>query len=199
MSRYVDENRTGEWIGTYTGNKFWLTDPRVEDIHIEDIAHALAKNCRYTGHTLIMYSVAQHCLLATMEAINDNHSTLIQLYVLLHDASETWLNDMSRPLKATKQMEAYLELEELVQSVVWDAFDLPQPTEEDWKIVKHYDDMLLANEIGQIVRCPSDFGIEPMYNIPIAERHYREVAESFIWALETLLRTYKSEKEGQLL
>jgi hypothetical protein len=48
------------WIQTYTGKKFWPLDPRPEDVDIEDIAHALAMQCRFGGHCLRFYSNAEH-------------------------------------------------------------------------------------------------------------------------------------------
>src|SRR5581483_11147234 len=38
--------RKGAWILTYLGVEFYPFDPRVEDIQIEDIAHALSMQCR---------------------------------------------------------------------------------------------------------------------------------------------------------
>ena len=57
--------RVGDWIQVYTGGQFWPLDPRPEEIHIEDIAHALALTCRFTGHCREFYSVAQHSLLVS--------------------------------------------------------------------------------------------------------------------------------------
>lgn len=48
------------WIETYTGRKFYLLHPRPEDVDITDIAHALSNQCRYTGHTRMFYSIAEH-------------------------------------------------------------------------------------------------------------------------------------------
>src|SRR4030042_2014756 len=38
-----------------------LYNPNPETIFIEDIAHGLANNCRWNGHTQKFWSVAQHC------------------------------------------------------------------------------------------------------------------------------------------
>lgn len=44
--------RRGDWIQTFTGQQFWPLDPLVEEVHLEDIAHALSNLCRFTGHAL---------------------------------------------------------------------------------------------------------------------------------------------------
>ena len=37
------------WLQTFTGRRIDLFAPRLEQIDIEDIAHALAHECRYAG------------------------------------------------------------------------------------------------------------------------------------------------------
>jgi hypothetical protein len=37
------------FIGTFSGLRFWPLDPNPEKILIEDIAHALAHQCRFGG------------------------------------------------------------------------------------------------------------------------------------------------------
>ncbi|MGC6233494.1 HD family hydrolase, partial [Hafnia paralvei] len=49
------------YIITFSGKAFNLIEPQREQIVIEDIAHALARENRFNGHTKAAYSVAQHC------------------------------------------------------------------------------------------------------------------------------------------
>jgi len=51
----LPDSRHGEWMQTYTGRRFWPLDPRESEVHIEDIAHSLAMQCRYAGHSLKFY------------------------------------------------------------------------------------------------------------------------------------------------
>jgi hypothetical protein len=82
------------WMQTYTGKKFDLLNPRVEDVDIIDIAHSLSMQCRYNGHTLKFYSVAEHCV-HVANALPYN----LRLAGLLHDAAEAYVGDCISPLK----------------------------------------------------------------------------------------------------
>ncbi len=83
------------WIETVSGRQFWPLDPRPEDVALEDIAHALSMKCRFTGHCRLFYSVAQHSVLVSrVVPVQDAQ------WALMHDASEAYLPDVARPLKA---------------------------------------------------------------------------------------------------
>lgn len=187
--------RIGNFIITYMGKQFYPLDPQPEDYLLEDIAHSLSKMCRFGGHSEYFYSVAQHSVLCATKAREDGRSTLFQLWMLFHDLSEAYLGDMTRPLK--EMLPEYVEIEELVQGVGWDAFEIPQPTDEDWKEIKYYDNLLLYNEIKAIKVnhpawnsvLPDDFDHVPVYEISMAE------AKSwFITTATELLEKYKKEK-----
>ncbi len=88
-------NNSINHIATYTGKSFDLLNPKPEMVCIEDIAHSLAFQCRYTGHTQGFYSVAQHCvLMAENEDLPGD-----PLQKLLHDAAETYIGDIAKPWK----------------------------------------------------------------------------------------------------
>lgn len=63
-------------------------------LYLPDIAHALAMQCRWGGHTREFYSVAQHCVL-----VSEILPPAWQLWGLLHDAAEAYLHDLIRPIK----------------------------------------------------------------------------------------------------
>lgn len=191
--------RKGQWIMTYSGIHFYLLDPRAEDISALDIAHALSNICRYTGHTKYFYSVGTHSILCAEQARNEGASTLIQLYLLLHDATEAYLTDVSRPLKALLG-KVYTDMEDAVHKCVFEHFGLPQPTEGEWQIVKHYDNYLLANEIPLLMINPEEFGIEPVYNqIKIPQFSNIYVENRFLEILNYLLAKYKEENANAKL
>lgn len=81
-------------ICTASGIEFDPFDPRVENVRIDDIAHALANTCRFGGHTREFYSVAQHSILVSQYLPRN-----LALYGLLHDAGEAYLLDVPSPIK----------------------------------------------------------------------------------------------------
>jgi uncharacterized protein len=90
-----------DWILTYTGRRFSPLAPRPEDVCIEDIAHALANKCRFTGHTQRFYSVAEHSVL-----VQSLVSPPYGLAALLHDAAEAYLPDIASPIKRSVFVDA---------------------------------------------------------------------------------------------
>ncbi len=82
-------------IVTYTGKLFDVLNPKPELVCIKDIAHSLANQCRYAGHTEEFYSVAQHSVLMAVatELPGD------PMQKLLHDSAEAYFGDIASPLK----------------------------------------------------------------------------------------------------
>lgn len=114
-------DKKSAWIETFTGRKFYLLEPRVEDIDICDIAHGLALQCRWTGQCRYHYSVAQHSYYCSF--LGPEKEALERL---LHDASESVMGDMNRPLKHfTDAGLAYLTQEKVIQGAIRQRFCLP--------------------------------------------------------------------------
>jgi len=94
-------DRHGDWIMTFTGKRFFPLDPRPEDVDVRDICHALSLETRYGGHCAYHYSVAQHTvLLHNYIVLDGGFRKGVARYCLLHDASEAYIKDIPRPLKA---------------------------------------------------------------------------------------------------
>lgn len=134
---------TVSYIQTFTGKKFYFRDPRPEDIAIEDIAHSLSHLCRFTGHSKLFYSVAEHSVAVCDEVAGDN----LKLIALLHDATEAYIGDISSPLKGQIEMREVKNLEKRIWQAVANKFGVDHTLPEE---VKRADLQLLADEAAMI-------------------------------------------------
>lgn len=83
------------WIQSYTGRKVTPFDLQPDQVCLEDVAHALGNKCRFSGHSIHHYSVAQHSVLGARLM-----PPAFAMAFLLHDVSETYLPDIASPLKS---------------------------------------------------------------------------------------------------
>lgn len=139
-------------ITTYSGEDFDPTHPDATKIQIADITHALSMMCRANGHIKHFYSVAQHCVNCTLEAQARNYSKKIQLACLLHDASEAYIADITRPVKP--YLSNYMEIEEQLQSLIYHKFIKEPLSPEELTQVQEIDDLLLVCEFNALMRKP---------------------------------------------
>lgn len=104
---------------TYTGLTIDYDCPLPAQFNILDIAHALSQTCRFGGHSSVFMSVAQHCVMVSRfcDPMDAKHG-------LLHDGAEAYVCDLPRPLKYHHSMTAYLQLEERMQTAIYQAFRL---------------------------------------------------------------------------
>ena len=131
---------------TYTGRQVDFTDPDPATICIEDIAHSLARTCRYGGHcrTEGIWSVAEHSLV--VEHWLDEHFSIYRLRLLglLHDAAEAYIGDL--PPMAKELLPEYQRWEANCERAIWKAFDIDPPGMGEWPRVKEGDKAALAAE-----------------------------------------------------
>lgn len=146
------------WVQTFTGRQFWPTDPSPEDINIRDIAHALSLKCRFSGHCLQFYSIAQHSSLTSMFVSREN-----KLCALLHDASEAYLADVARPVK--RELLDFQMVEHNLERCIAERFGLPWPMPEEVKMI---DNRLLRTEKEDLMRPSITWGcLEGIERLPI--------------------------------
>ncbi len=110
-------------IMTYTGKYFNFLKPCIDDISIEDIAHALSNTSRFGGHCKEFYSVAQHSVLVSnlvnnLVAPDPN----LQWQALHHDDAEAYLGDVPTPLK--QLLPDFKKIESDVERVISNKFHL---------------------------------------------------------------------------
>ena len=123
-------------IQTATGRMVDLARPDPDQIDIYDIAHALSRLCRFTGHTKRFYSVAEHSIYVAM--LVPDH---LKLAALLHDATEAYLGDVSTPLKS--MLPEYKRIEREWYEAICRRFSLPLGESSE---IKQADRMILALE-----------------------------------------------------
>lgn len=154
---------------TFTGKTFDFINPEPDSICIEDIAHALALECRFANQSRVHYSVAQHSVLVSQVVdVRDPVFTEIALrrMALLHDAAEAYLGDLSWPLKTL--LPDYKRIEDRVHRAIAKRFGLASlvlPSQ-----VKDADRQLLANE-GMSFMSPDwrDAAVDPCPKIGVIQ------------------------------
>jgi uncharacterized protein len=151
--------RVGDFIWTSSGRRFWPFDPRPDEIDIRDIARGVATECRYSGqigfHTgFVFYSVAEHSVIVSIYAERRARALGLAewevwdwaLEGLLHDGSEAYIGDVSRPVKHTRSFRAYRQSERLIEHAIAARFAL-RPTAQSTREIKILDNRVLIDEM----------------------------------------------------
>lgn len=130
------------WIDTHSGAQFCYLqiDPNV--IGLIDVAHALSNLCRFTGHSIEFYSVAEHSVLASYLV-----PPSLAAEALMHDAHEAFVGDMNSPLGSL--LPEFKAIRHQVDRAVRDRFRLRAAMPDE---VKYADMQMLAAEQQQAMR-----------------------------------------------
>lgn len=136
------------WIQTHSGLAFDFNDPTA-NVTPNDVAEALSKINRFTGHTHYPSTVAEHSVRAAIVAwhLTGNHRTA--LLALCHDAGEAYVGDISYPLKrmiATLAPTLGHVLEKIEREVVGSLTGKRYDDAVLWPTVKEVDLLLLEWE-----------------------------------------------------
>lgn len=172
-------SRVGDWIQTFSGGQFWPLDPRAEEVELTDIAHQLAKICRFGGATEAFYSVAEHSL-----RVADLVPPELRLQALLHDAAEAYCGDVVRPLK--RNLVGFDAVEARIARVIGERFGVDLVALHP--LVKQADNEMLAVEFRDLLAHRGDRA--PLPEPPRGVRIYetmtpRAAATLFYQALVT--------------
>lgn len=161
---------TGPTILLASGNYFDLLDPANSRFTVADIAGGLGKTCRFAGQCARFYSVAEHTWHASFLVPGN-----LQFAALMHDASEAFLGEVTRPLKSL--LPEYKAIEKRVEGVIDERFALGGLCEHP--LIKQADLQMLAAEQAAMMPRHDDSwpildGVEPP-SIPFA---YWDAAEA---------------------
>lgn len=179
-------------IATFTGRYVYPLALDPDDVDIEDIAHSLSNQSRFSGHTVSFYSVAHHAVLVSQLLEGTGH----EMWGLLHDGSEAYLTDVARPLKTDPYFgKTYRGAEARAMRAVAAAFDLqwPEPPE-----VKVADVVLLATERRDLIAATGRWtvldGVTPLTD-QIVPWSPKKSKRAFLNRYEQLCR--RVESQGQ--
>lgn len=135
-------------IETFSGERFQPLAPQLSSIFIEDIAHALSNQCRFAGHTRVHYSVAEHSVRVSWLVEEWGADESVQLWALMHDASEAYLVDLPTPLKQSELGEPYRRAEAALMLAICDRFGMARTQPE---LVSVADSVMLATEARDLM------------------------------------------------
>lgn len=172
------------WLQTYTGKKIDLINPTREMVDIEDIAHALSMICRFNGHCRDFYSVAEHSVMVEamgsqlwMKRESERHagklhvppkptSEFLQqsLALLLHDAAEAYIGDLTTPLKRGldsiggdvvfpppgEKLSKLAELERRWLAAIGQTFGLEDRLAEPSELIRQADEKVMTIEVTSL-------------------------------------------------
>ena len=174
-------------IETYSGKFIDPTAPKPDDICIEDIAWALSRIARFTGHSrsVIPYTVAEHSVLVydlmtdylagkdypglnvEREELTFSEKNNVLFHALLHDAHEAYIGDISTPLKRIPALGAVVhEMTVKLDCMIFERFGLTPLTYYQLRALKFLD--LYALAIESDILMPSG-GKGPFWNLPVLE------------------------------
>lgn len=170
-----------DYISTFSKIHFAPLEPGKKDICIRDIAHALSLMCRANGHFPEFYSVGQHCIHCCEEAYARGYSERVQLACLLHDASEAYLADITRPVK--QHLNEYKEIEKMLQDSIFEKY-MGALSDEENRLWKLLDDTLLYYEFEyfmgeKLYECPGALQSSPVFSTEPFQRTENNYLEWF--------------------
>lgn len=141
---YIKVNPSGGYFHLHAAGN-------VSEIKLIDIASAISRQCRFTGHLLPEvnhYSVAEHCVLVSALLKEMGADTKLQFAGLMHDAAEAYLADIAAPFK--RELGQYYEAEAKVEKRINAKYGIDL-TEDEHTLLKRADWIALWIEARQIV------------------------------------------------
>lgn len=175
------QGQSKPFISTSSGIRFEFP-PKPEQVRLSDISWALSNICRYGGHSLRHYSVAEHIVRGYWLSVklgNTLNNTLkdflsVMPHWILHDSAEAYTGDICKPIKT----EADEFREEQVLDVIYQAVGIDKPDTAVQEKVKELDNLIFFVETQ--VMCVTE--ISAYHH----ERYLTWVSEEVKWLKPTL-------------
>lgn len=180
------------WTETHTGVAFKFGDMTLGMINLLDIAHSLARTCRYNGHTMRHYSVAEHCIIMARWAERKGYNPREVLTILMHDAAECYIGDLIRPVK--NEVPDFSVVETKIDTLVAEKFGTIYPF-PGW--LKELDFRILHDERLKLMH-PSEHTWESDYVPPIGVK-FMPIRGRCAWWLERLFLKEFSRIETNMI
>jgi hypothetical protein len=136
--------RKGDWMITASGRRFYPLDPRPEDIDWGDVAHHLARLCRYGGAVDGWYSVAEHSVLMCDWFLARGDVEKAR-YGLIHDGPEYAINDIIKPIKP--ELPDFKRIEAPIERMMLAKVGLPEAMPPE---IKTADTLIVGDERQQL-------------------------------------------------
>ena len=184
MMRLGNEDRKGDWMETVSGVRFFPLDPRPEDVRHSDIAHHLSRLNRYCGAIKYEhYSVGYHSAIMAEWLYKTYGCPFVAYQGLMHDAPETYISDMVRPLKRQPEMKAFTETEQLI----WDRAIVPMDPylrlafKLDDRVLEA-DNRILVDERAQVMnQSGNSWGIDHLEPLGVTLLDISPTAAKLLW------------------
>lgn len=183
-AEYYKEHEKSLYIETVSGKRFYYDDPVFD---INDMAHALGMQCRYTGHTSRFYSVAEHSILVAR--ICGMLDLADPFEGLMHDGTEAYISDIAAPWKAL--LPDYKKIEGHIEKALRLHWHLPEHISEgckraDWLALFVEARHLMVTKAVDWLAPPGIKEQAATLNLPIVGFHPLQAREKFLEVYEDL-------------
>jgi hypothetical protein len=174
-----------DWIRTYTGKQFHFAKPALNEVALLDIAVSLSRKCRFSAHSKVFYSVAQHACLIHDYLLDQGEPLEVAFAGLNHDDGEAYLVDVPRPVKVyLREHMGFFGFDDIEDSILWSVFNKYNILWPIPKAVWDADNAMLATEMAQLMPVPEDYkGASPIPGLVLEpwseERARQEFLERF--------------------
>lgn len=155
----INTEQTTSWMQTMRGKQF--SYPMTRDmVNFDDIARSLSNQCRFAGHLKPgrWYSVAEHSVNVANWILEKTGKKKLAKAALFHDASETYLVDLPKPIKP--YLSEYKGIEAAVTLVIESYFAIEAGL-TGHPLIKEADCRLLIDERAELCY---DYGFD--WNLP---------------------------------